>query len=51
MTALHKAYYLENLETFKLLLKRGADPDLKDEQGDSPRELVEGDKNGFFEAI
>ena len=28
MTPLHKAYILENLETFKYLLSRGADPDI-----------------------
>ena len=30
MTALHKAYWVENADTFKLLLERGADPDLQD---------------------
>ena len=44
MTALHKSYWVENGDIFKLLLERGADPDLKDNDNDTGRNLAEGKK-------
>ena len=35
MTALHKSYWVENGDVFKLLLERGADPDIKDNDNDT----------------
>ena len=44
MTALHKSYWVENGDIFKLLLERGADPDIKDNDNDTGRKLAEGKK-------
>ena len=44
MTALHKSYWVENADNFKLLLERGADPDIKDTDNDTARKLVDGKK-------
>ena len=41
---LHKSYWVENADIFKLLLERGADPDIKDSDNDTGRSLAEGNK-------
>ena len=41
MTPLHKALILENKPVFMLLLSKGADPDLKDNDDETVREAAE----------
>lgn len=43
MTALHASYYCENKETFEFLLKKGADPNIADDAGDTGKSLAEDD--------
>ena len=40
MTALHKSVWIESKEVFEKLLSQGADPDIKDNDGESVRDLV-----------
>jgi ankyrin repeat protein len=44
MTSLHLSATLGDKDTFKLLLERGADPDIKDDEGDTGRSLAAEDK-------
>ena len=41
MTCLHKSIWVESKEIFKVLLENGADPEIEDEDGDTPRGLCE----------
>ena len=41
MTALHKSVWVESKEVFERLLSQGADPDIKDNEGESVRDLVQ----------
>jgi len=41
MTSLHKSIWCENKELFKLLLSKGADLDIIDEEGESSRDLAD----------
>ena len=50
MTPLHKSIWCENKENFKKLLSKGADLDIKDEEGESCRDLVD-DNPSFKTAI
>ena len=50
MTPLHKALILENKPVFELLLSKGADPDLKDNFGETVREAAE-DNDVFAQLI
>ena len=50
MTCLHHSFHCENDKTFKLLVSKGANPDLEDEDGDTGRLLAEDNpkfKNAF----
>ena len=40
MTSLHKSIWTENSDAFSLLLQRGANLDLADEEGDTGRKLA-----------
>ena len=40
MTALHKSYWLDNPDNFRLLLKNGADPEIEDNDEDSCNKLA-----------
>ena len=46
MTALHKSYWCENEENFKLLLSSGADHEIADNEGDTAKSLA--DENPAF---
>ena len=50
MTALHKSIWCESKDNFKLLVDKGADLDLKDNEGESCRDLVEEDENSAFKS-
>ena len=44
MTPLHKSYWSENSENFKMLLENGADPEIEDNTGDKCSELAQDNK-------
>ena len=45
MTCLHKSFWVESQEIFRVLLENGADPEIEDEDGDTPRGLCEDNKS------
>lgn len=46
MTALHKSIWVENIDNYRVLLERGANPDIEDNDGDTAKSLSE-DKPRF----
>lgn len=48
MTSLHMSYWNENVEVFKLLMSSNADPDIKDDEGESARQLANSSNNKQF---